>query len=578
MGSSGSPGPIKLERRGLRNFLASNPAVILATVTGLLCILAIFSFTLWLSKQLFWCPSWTEDCQVNDSVARMVDNLGLVQGIIAAVYAVALAGPVYTACALGEAAVWPILNKQAKTLKELDSFLSAARGSIAPLFPAYRAVRSIEAFVVVLCISIATLTPLTGSPLVGFAYTKQDVITEYTGNFTIGAVMRNKFIQSNPPGRMPVVVQDAFKLYTSWSSLLAEEPLPDFRDFIVNRAQLEPRGDVSVNAVQVQKQINCSGHSVKLEDNDPVSMITDTHMERNSSNTTLLRIQPELTVWVDHIRYLSETRSVSTLVFAAINGTIEKGQSSELTKNMRDNNYTSFEAVACDVDVSLVNSSFQTGSGSGEFATVSHLKMLEGPTHPASDYGALADLAAWFGVAPTVMGISIHGAQPMYADDYPLPGGYATYTGPKSHHWQLETLHNFINVSSGALATSMHFIKNTNDPNRRPLSTSLTSKKPVNRLDPSRAYYLLIPPFVILAIVGVLAGWNHWIHKRANIPIMRMAHVSEVIKTSQTADVLEPAGEDSKYPNEPSTLGKLRVKYGVTPGGVVGFGKTISRF
>ncbi|KAH7028319.1 hypothetical protein B0J12DRAFT_350677 [Macrophomina phaseolina] len=575
-GSPGPPSSIKWQRKGLRNFLVSNPGMIVAMVFGSLCILGIFAFTFWLSKQLFWCPSWTWNCQVNDSVSQIAENLGLVQGIVAALYAVSLAGPVYTACALAEAAIWPILNKQAKTLKELDSFLSAARGSIASLFHAYRGARSIEAFVVVLCISTAILAPLAGSPLVGFAYTKQVVTTEYRGNFTVGAAMRNKYIQKNPPTRMPGVVEDAFKLYTSWSSQLADEPLPNFRDFIVNRAQLEPRGDVSVNAVRVQKLVNCIGHAVNLTDKDHVSVTTDTHMTGNSSNTTLLRIQPELTVWVDHIRYLSETRTISTLIFAAINGSIENGQLSQPTDIMRTNNYTGLEAVACDIDVTLADSSFQTGSGTGAFANVSALNMLEGPTYPASPYGALGDLAAWFGVAPAVMGISIHGAQPMFEDLDPLPGGYATYRGPKAHHWELATLHRFINVSSGALATSMHLAKNTDQPTDRPLSTLLVSRKPVRRLASARAYYLLAPLFVVLAAIAVLVGWNCWLHRRANVPIMRLAHVSEVIKSAQTADVLEPAGEDSKYPSEPSTLKDLRVRFGMTSGGVLGFGRTVS--
>ncbi|KAL1622741.1 hypothetical protein SLS54_004760 [Diplodia seriata] len=580
MGSPRKLGPVDAHRKGLRRFLASNPEVILSTLAGLAFSMAIFGFTLWLSRQTFECPVWANDCDVQASVTDMVEDLGLVQGIIAAVYAVSLAGPVYTACALGEAAVWPILNKQAKTLKELDSFLSAARGSIASLPLAYMATRSMEALVVVLCITIATITPLSGSPIVGYAYTRRDVVTEYTSTYMVGGVLRNKFIQRNPPIRLPAAASQAFNLYTSWSSNLSSEALPNFREFIVNRNQLAERGQMSANAVKVEKNIKCSGHAVKLRDHDRVAVTADTNMgsNSNSSNTTLIRIQPVLTVWVDDIQYVSETRTISTLVFAAINGTIENGEFSEPTEEMKQDNYTGLSAVACEVDVNLVNSSFEIGSGTSNSTTVSRLDMLDGPTEPDSPYGSLGDMAAWFGAAPSIMGLSVHGAQPMFVDSTPLPKAYATWIGPQAPHWKLETLRNFINVSSGALATSLHFIEGSDEPSNGSVSNTLLSRKAMKRLDPSRVYFLLIPPLVLLTIIGALASWSHWIHKRANIPIMRLAHVSEVIKSSQTADILEPASEDAKVPNEPSSLRRIKVKYGVASDGTVGFGENVENF
>ncbi|OJD37672.1 uncharacterized protein BKCO1_6000135 [Diplodia corticola] len=565
-------------RKGLRQFLVSNPEVILAMAVGIACVMAIFGFTLWLSRQLFECPAWAIGCDIPSSVASMADNLGLVQGIIAAVYAVSMAGPVYTVCALGEAAVWPILNKQAKTLKELDSFLSAARGSIASLPLAYMATRSTEALVVILCITIATITPLTVSPLVGYAYTRHDVSTEYIGNYMAGGVLRNKFIQKNPPVRLPAAAAQAFNLYTSWSSNLSSEAMPNVREFIVNRNRLADRGVVSVNAVKVEKRINCSGHAVELTDYDKVSVTADTKMAGNSSNTTRIRVQPVLTLWVDDIKYVSETRTVSTLVFAAINGTIENGESSEPTKAMKDQGYTGVSAVSCDVDVSLVDSSFEIGSGTSNFTTVSNLDMLEGPTSPESPYGDLGDMAAWFGAVPSVMGLSVHGTQPMFVDSQPLPKAYATWTGPQTFHWKLDTIHKFINVSSGALATSLHYIEGSDEPSTNSTSQTLVSRKNMKRMNPSRAYYLLIPPLVVLAIIGSLASWSYWIHKRANIPIMRLAHVSEVIKSSQTADISEPASEDAKIPNQQSSLKTMKVKFGVATGGVVGLGEDVEDF
>lgn len=508
----------------------------------------------------------------------MVDDLGLVQGIIAAVYAVALAGPVYTACALGEAAVWPILNKQAKTLKELDSFLSAARGSIASLPPAYMATRSIEALVVILCITIATITPLVGSPIVGYAYTRLDVASEYTSTYMIGGAMRSRFIQRNPPIRLPAAAAQAFNLYTSWSSNLSSEAMPNFRDYIVNRNRLADRGEVSVRAVKVEKRISCTGHAVKLKDHDDVSVTTDTHMGNKSSSTARIRVQPVLSVWVDQIRYMSETRTISTLVFAALNGTIESGEFSEATRGMKVENYTGVSAVACDVDVDLVDSSFETGSGTSQFTTVSDLDMLEGPSHPDSPYGPLGDVAAWFGVAPSIMGLSVHGTQPTFVDRKPLPKAYASWTAPKAFHWELESIYRFINVSSGALGTSIRSVGGSDELNGEPLNATLVSRKAMKRLDPARVYYLLIPPFVLLAIIGTIASWSHWIHERANIPIMRLAHVSEVIKSAQTADILEPASEDARAPNQQSSLRSIKVKYGIASGGTVGFAKNISNF
>ncbi|GME66228.1 hypothetical protein GTA08_BOTSDO04980 [Neofusicoccum parvum] len=352
--------------------------------------------------------------------------------------------------------------------------------------------------------------------------------------------------------------------------------MPAFRDFIVRRDKLDARGQMSINAVKVEKNITCTGHKVELTDNDKVSVKAVTQM--GNDNTTLLRIQPALTVWVDRVNYVSETRSVSTLIFAALNGTIEGGTSSEPTDAMKKKNHTGLQAVACDVDVNLINSSFQVGGGTGQFATISHLNMIEGPTHPDSRFGPLGDVAVWLGVVPVAMGISVHGAQPMFMDKLPLPRAYAAFTAPDSYHWKLETLHNFINVSSGALATSMHYIDETQRSNESPQNATLASRRAVKRLNPSRAYYLLIPPAIILVMIAALAFWNYWLHKRENIPIMRLADVSEVIKSSQTADIMEPAADDAKAPDEPSTLKKLSIRYGVTSGGAVGFGTSVSSF
>jgi hypothetical protein len=145
----------------------------------------------------------------------------------------------------------------------------------------------------------------------------------------------------------------------------------------------------------------------------------------------LLRLQPRLTLWVDHIEYISDRETITTIVFAAINGTIQNGASTAPTELMKAWDYGAISALACSVDVTLIEDQFIIGEGSGNNVTLSSFNTLSGPADVQTQWGGLGDLAAWLGAVVTDYGVSVHGAQPMFEtnpvpDQNPLPVAYTT--------------------------------------------------------------------------------------------------------------------------------------------------------
>lgn len=100
---------IPTPRTGIRHFVPQNPALLIAIACGAIGATACFIFTWWLSLQRFSCPSWSVDCNVSPQLGWLLNNVGLVQGIVSAISEASLTSMTFVVYLLREAALWPLL-------------------------------------------------------------------------------------------------------------------------------------------------------------------------------------------------------------------------------------------------------------------------------------------------------------------------------------------------------------------------------------------------------------------------------------------------------------------------------------
>lgn len=75
------------------------------------------------------------------------------------------------------------------------------------------------------------------------------------------------FVQKNPPGPRR---DSASSLYTSWAWGLSQEPMPEYRDWFVDRQALLHRGNMTIGAVRMKQNIYCTGWKAEAKKkNDP---------------------------------------------------------------------------------------------------------------------------------------------------------------------------------------------------------------------------------------------------------------------------------------------------------------------
>lgn len=146
-------------RPGWLYFFRQNRTVPIAFFGGIACTVGIYYFTFWLSNQILRCPTWAINCSG-------IGNIGLIQGLVTAVYAVGLAAMAYTALSLAEAALWPIMhmNRRSMTVRQMETYLNASRGSKASAPFIFFAAQSLGSVFVVVCIVIVAFLPLLGAP------------------------------------------------------------------------------------------------------------------------------------------------------------------------------------------------------------------------------------------------------------------------------------------------------------------------------------------------------------------------------------------------------------------------------
>ncbi|RSM00952.1 hypothetical protein CDV31_011592 [Fusarium ambrosium] len=478
-------------QQGVVRFLRSATTLPLTLLAGLACIIAATAFTTRLSKEIFQCPDWSIQCTVDSNIVWIQAHLGTVQGIVTAFYVASLAAIAHVAHAFAETMVWPLLSKQSYSLKQLDTYLSASQGSIPSILFAFGAAKDLETVLIILGLCILAAVPLSAAPLVGYVYELQNITMPFEASYLPAGGMGPVFTQRSTAPVMPKSVSQTVSKYIAWSNQLSLEPLPDYRSWI-------------------ERNITCSGHTLNLTHPESEIFLTvDTllrqryaNRKKKSDEIVRIRDQPRSTLWVHDFEFVSPHRTRSTLVFAALNGKIETGLPTSAPPTWKEDWPSGISAVSCTVDVELVDDTLMVGSGfPAPPETINSLDIVG-----KGAGGNTSEIALWFSVAPTVVGINVQGRQPLFElcpSELPaseLPVVFISSTkSTKCNSWTLRNLHDFIDVSMGAMATASSKAFDKGLP-----KVTIPSWHHTTKLDPARPPLLAIPICLALSVVIAL--------------------------------------------------------------------------
>ncbi|KAH6643726.1 hypothetical protein C7974DRAFT_419306 [Boeremia exigua] len=559
---------VKTRNRGLGLFLRRNITVSLALLLGFACIALVIRFTQWFSTKLPVCPSWSLDCAVSGRVERLYGNFGAVQGIVTAVYSIGLAALAFSAHSFSESALWPLIHQQYFSIGQMETYLEASRGSIPSTPLAMFKARTFDSVLVLLLTTIITLTPLVAAPVVGQVYNRGNMTVKYQGELKTGGGIGVYYTQSNPPGP---VRERSSTLYTSWQGKFAPEPLPDYRNWFIERNLMVKRGNFTVETVRIQQDIECRGWEATPNDvwttigrDDFISFNTSMPIRMDAAGELVedkwqhseeveVRDVAKLAVWVHNYTFDNANKTTATLIFAALNGDIEGGLTTKaMPKGARTKNVTS---IACDVSVEMMEDTLLVGDAPGPAISINPMTniFVIGQGRPGNPkyMGKMNEVALWFAVAPVANGAYVYGTQPI-----------ATHrlTRAKNDAWTIAYIDNFIRVSTGASMLGEVDKWGFNDP-KHPSTVRFPSYFAIVKMDPGKVYLLGILPLVILSCGAVLMVWNVKMHRSMALPIMRKATLGEIIKSSQTAHIRGPAAYDQQNAAKPSSLEELHVQF-----------------
>ena len=192
-------------RRGFWSFAKNNWLSFASSLAGLTCVVGIITFTFWLSRQHFNCPSWAADCTVMPTVAWIKDHFGLVQGIDTLIYSIGLSALASSGHTMAEAAIWLLLTKQPFSLNQMDTYLSASRGSTISILSSLGFVKTWGTGLALSCAGMVAVLPLLASLDVGFVYTQQNQTVLYNSILAVGGGEGRLFQQTNPPNSLLTV-------------------------------------------------------------------------------------------------------------------------------------------------------------------------------------------------------------------------------------------------------------------------------------------------------------------------------------------------------------------------------------
>ena len=560
--------------RGFRGLIWGSPPIIIALSLGTAGAAACLGFTYWLSKQVYDCPEWSLYCEVSQNGKWMYERLGQVQGFVSALYGFFIAMLAYVGHRLAETSLWPAMTKRSFRMTDIDYFLEAARGSLPSVpFAIWHAFTGgIYYLIVVLVVGSLPVLLLFTSIFVGHAYTLVRVPTLYFSNHTIGA--GTGFAYSPPPQSAPAAVGQANAIYQSWSNAMSVEPMIEQRNFVLDRINISSIGDTSIKAIEVKINKNCSGFPINVDDYGDGVIVVNTTMYGELG----VRMQPQLALWVDNYWNLSNTRAVTRLVFAALNGTIEGGHPNAPTKDMTSTNYNGISSLAYDVDVDIVDSEFCMGGCAANLATLSSLETLSAPDAAvwSPPPRVLWGVSVWLAAVTTTYGVSVSETQPLFDKgpilnntNFSLPVPYTTSTSTSgSPVWSQANLSNFINVASGALGISMTRNWQLNITG----NVTVESYLDMPRLATQRTYVLIAPICLSLGAIVVLAITSALLYRSANVSEVRMGKSAELTISTQSTEIRLIVEEVRKGFKPMSALERMPLRYGIVADGHDGLG------
>jgi hypothetical protein len=520
--------------------------ILVALALGTGGAIACFYFALWLSNQIFECPDWALWCTVRPSVFLILDNFQLAQGIVSTLYGICISAIAYATYKLAQTAVWALLARRAFTFGAIDDYIAATQGSIPSAPAAIMQVRTVQHLLVLgIVVSVSVLLKV-DSIIVGHALSLTDVPTILYSNQTLGGGTGIQFLQTQPASRLPGAAAGAYLNYLAWAQGYETEPMPEYRNFLVDRRTLAKLGQVSVNAMEATTSISCYGFPINFTGEIVVPYNEDLQWEVNTNFSGLLniRLQPYLSVWVDAVDQVNTTSATTRLVFAAIKGTIEGGYNNiaPAGSDMATKSFVnSIATLACDVEVSLSDSYLCTAlspetCGSPNVTLTSSSNLV--PHAP----GGLLTNAIWLGAAIETYGINVAAAQPLFDHGPPiqndnlsisLPVPYTSSLGDikdASPQWSLKQLTDFIEVGSGAYAQAM---SQAHWPNGTSVLESVYSSK---RMSTNRVYLLLLPPALAVGSVLLLSLLVVAMHATTKVPYFRLGDSSSFVVSSQTSE------------------------------------------
>lgn len=420
--------------------------------------------------------------------------------------------------------------------------------------------RSIRTGGTALVLAVLTLTifgNLASPTLVGHVYNKVNETVVLQSNYTPGGGAAGRFSQVSPPVS---ILGQANSFYSSWSIGISDEPMPEYRDWYIQRMQLSKGGNFTAHAVKVEKSIKCQGYS--LDQVSSTDLIFRTNMAShnprkhglNHSATVHIRHVPQFTNWVHDYEFISVNRTRATIVFAALNGSIEQGTWTHLQGSKV---VSGASAVACDIGVGFVDDILKVGDTQGPDTTFLNANRLNAVETIHEDWpsprNSLNEVLLWFAVAPVLCGTSRDGRQPTFYNgsntyyDFPLPI-VDTSTNKVPNSWTISGIQHYINVSIGAvtLATAPFFLHN---------QTLIHTQFRQAKLDRSRPFLLFILPLLCISSALGLAAWNSWAHRKYNVACVRAAGLAEVAESSKIPEFRKMIDEDKEFAERRLKLG-----------------------
>jgi len=290
-----------------------------------------------------------------------------------------------------------------------------------------------------------------------------------------------------------------------------------------------------------------------------------------------------MAVWVHDYVFHDPQRSSAELIFAAFNGSIENGSTSQVF-NKSTKYPTSISSILCNVDVEFTDDILQVGNGGPPNTPPVSITSIDTMYHPYFNktgpglQNTSNENALWFAVSPLMVSIGVDGTQPMFYNQgnrttRHLPVPY-TSSNKVNNTWTTAGIEEFIHVSIGAMALACS--RNwRNDTAPRPVMT-ITSLAYTRKLDPSKVVLLVIPIIIILTGKAALVYLTIRLHRRQRIPAVRMANTSEILRSAQTEFLCgQVAAESGQYENrqqspvrcsESPSLPSIKVMYGLTRG------------